>query len=113
MGENKEYLTHAEALGCIHISEEVLATIASGAAVEVEGVSGLMNLATKKTAAKGVRLAVDEEGTVIDLYVMVCYGHAIPEVADKVQTAVASAVEAMTGFAVKAVNVHVGGVSLQ
>jgi len=113
MGENKEYLTHAEELGCIHISEEVLATIASGAAVEVEGVSGLMNLAAKKTASKGVRLAVDEDGAVVDLYVMVRYGHAIPEVADKVQTAVASSVEAMTGFAVKAVNIHVGGVSLQ
>ena len=61
MGENKEYLTHAEALGCIHISEEVLATIASGAAVEVEGVSGLMNLATKKTAAKAAPAAKSAE----------------------------------------------------
>ena len=113
MGENRDYMTHAEELGCIHISEDVLATIAAGAAVEVEGVSGLMSLATKKTAAKGVRLAVDEDGAVLDLYVMVRYGHAIPEVAEKVQTAVANSVEAMTGFSVKAVNIHVGGVSLQ
>ena len=113
MGENKEYLTHPEEVGCIHISEEVLATIAAGAAAEVEGVSGLMSQAAKKTPAKGVRLTVDEDGAAIDVYLMVCYGHAIPEVADKVQSAVASAVEAMTGFSVKAVNVHVGGVSLQ
>ena len=113
MGENKEYLTHPEELGCIHISEEVLASIAAGAAAEVEGISGLMNLPTKKTSARGVRLAVDDDGTVIDLYVMIRYGYAIPEVAEKIQTAVASSVEAMAGFAVKAVNVHVGGVSFQ
>lgn len=113
MGENKEYLTHPEELGCIHISEDVLASIASGAALEVEGICAMMSLATKKTSAKGVRISVDEEGAVIDLYVMIRYGYPIPEVAEKVQSAVASAVEAMAGFAVKAVNVHVGGVSLQ
>ena len=32
-----------------------------------------------------------------------------PEVAGKIQNAVAAALESMTGFAVKAVNVHVGG----
>jgi len=113
MGENKEYLTHPEELGCIHISEEVLASIAAGAAVEVEGISGLMNVAGKKTAIKGVRIAVEDEGAVIDLYVMIRYGNPIPDVAEKIQSAVSSAVEAMTGFAVKAVNVHVGGVSFQ
>ena len=66
MGENKEYLTHPEELGSIHISEEVLASIAAGAAVEVEGISGLMAMAAKKTAAKGVRVAVDEDGVKLD-----------------------------------------------
>ena len=113
MGENKDYMTHAEELGCIHISEEVLASIAAGAAVEIEGISGLMSLAGKKTSAKGVRIAVEDEAAVVDLYVMIRYGYAIPEVAEKIQTAVASSLEAMTGFAVKAVNVHVGGVSFQ
>ena len=37
MSENKEYMTHPEELGCIHISEEVLASLASGAVAEVEG----------------------------------------------------------------------------
>ena len=36
MGENKEYMTHLEELGCIHISEDVLASIAAGAVAEVE-----------------------------------------------------------------------------
>ncbi len=113
MGENKDYLTHTEEQGCIHISEDVLASIASGAAEEVEGISGLMNLATKKSGAKGVRLSVDGDKAVIDLYVMIRYGYAIPEVAGKIQEAVAGSIESMTGFSVKAVNVHVGGVSFQ
>ena len=40
------------------------------------------------------------------------YGHAIPDVAGNAQKAVSSAVEAMTGCAVEAVNIHVGGVTL-
>ena len=113
MGENKDYMTHPDEMGCIHISEDVLASIAAGAAAEVEGISGLMNLATKKTAARGVRLSLVDNAVVVDLYVMVRYGYPIPEVAEKIQNAVSSAVEAMTGFQVKAVNVHVGGVSFQ
>lgn len=113
MGENKDYMTHPEELGSIHISEEVLASLAAGAAAEVEGISGMMNVAAKKSGTRGVRLAVDEDGAVVDLYVMIRYGYAIPEVAGKLQNGVSSAIESMTGFAVKAVNVHVGGVSFQ
>ena len=112
MGENKEYMTHPEELGCIHISQDVLASIAAGASAEVEGISGLMNLA-KKSGARGVRLTLDDDGAAVDLYVMIRYGYAIPEVAEKIQTAVSNAIESMTGFPVKAVNVHVGGVSFQ
>ena len=87
MSENKEYMTHPEELGCIHISEEVLASLASGAVAEVEGVSGLMNVAPKKSGTRGVRLVVDEEGAVVDVYILIRYGYAIPEVAGKIQNA--------------------------
>lgn len=113
MGENKDYITHTEELGCIHISEDVLAAVAAGAAAEVEGICGMMNVTTKKSSARGVRVSVENDCAILDLYVMLRYGYAIPEVAEKIQTAVASAVEAMTGFTVKAVNIHVGGVSFQ
>jgi len=113
MGENKGYMSSTDKLGCIHISEDVLASLAAEAAAEVEGIGGLMNLTAKKTSAKGVRLSMEDEGAVIDLYVMIRYGYAIPEMAEKVQSTVCGAIESMTGFPVKAVNVHVGGVSLQ
>ena len=54
-----------------------------------------------------------DDGAVVDLYVMIRYGYPIPEVAEKIQNAVSTAIESMTGFAAKAVNVHVGGVSFQ
>lgn len=113
MGENKGYITHAEELGNIHISEDVLAAVSAGAAAEVDGICGMMSLSSKKNVTRGVRVSVDNDCAIIDLYVMIRYGYAIPDVAGKIQNAVLSAVEAMTGFTVKAVNVHVGGVSFQ
>ena len=48
---------------------------------------------------------------IIDVYLMVRYGYAIPETARKVQDSVSAAVSGMTGYSVQAVNVHVGGIS--
>ena len=124
MAENKGYMTLSDEQGSIHISEEVIAAIAVGAVREVEGVSGMMgNLGTsvadlvtnKKGAqknAKGVKIEMTETGLVLDIYLTVAYGHAIPEVAENAQKAVASAVSAMTGCTVEPENIHVGGVTL-
>lgn len=124
MAENKGYMTLSDEQGSIHVSEEVIAAIAVGAVREVEGVSGMMgNLGTsvadlvtnKKGAqknAKGVKIEMAETGLVLDIYLTVAYGHAIPEVAENAQKAVASAVSAMTGCTVETVNIHVGGVTL-
>ena len=124
MADNKEYLVLPEEDGTIHISEEVIAAIAVGAVREVEGVSGMMtNLGgsvtdlvnNKKNAQKGTKgVKIDMTGTalVLDLYLTVTYGQPIPEVAENAQKAVSSAIEAMTGCPVGAVNIHVGGVTL-
>jgi len=124
MADSKEYMTLPEENGSIHISEEVIAAIAVGAVREVEGVSGMMtNLGgsvtdlvnNKKNAqkgAKGVKIDLSGSAMVLDLYLTVQYGNAIPEVAENAQKAVISAMEAMTGCPVEAVNIHVGGVTL-
>ena len=124
MAENKGYMTLPDEQGSIHISEEVIAAIAVGAVREVEGVSGMMgnlgtsvaDLVTNKKGvqknAKGVKIEMTENGLILDLYLTVAYGHAIPEVAENAQKAVASAVSAMTGCTVETVNIHVGGVTL-
>lgn len=124
MAESKEYMTLPEENGTINISEEVIAAIAVGAVREVEGVSGMMTtmggsvtdlVNNKKNAqkgAKGVKIDMTGAALTMDLYLTVQYGHPIPEVAENAQKAVASAVEAMTGCAVEAVNIHVGGMTL-
>ena len=48
---------------------------------------------------------------IVDVYLMVRYGYAIPDTARKVQDSVSAAVSGMTGYNVHAVNVHVGGIS--
>ena len=124
MADSKEYMTLPEENGSINISEEVIAAIAVGAVREVEGVSGMMTgmggsitdlVNNRKNAQKGTKgVKIDMTGTALtlDLYLTVEYGHAIPEVAENAQKAVASAVEAMTGCPVGTVNIHVGGVTL-
>ena len=124
MADSKEYMTLPEENGSINISEEVIAAIAVGAVREVEGVSGMMTsmgnsvtdlVNNRKNAQKGAKgVKIDMTGTTLalDLYLTVQYGHAIPEVAENAQKAVASAVEAMTGCPVGTVNSHVGGVTL-
>jgi uncharacterized alkaline shock family protein YloU len=48
----------------------------------------------------------------VDVAILVKYGYAITDVAKHVQDAVMSGVGAMTGLSVSAVNVHVGGVTM-
>ena len=117
MAENREYLVHQEDMGTIQISEEVVASIAVNAAVEVDGVGGLMNanvsdiMGGKKLTAKGVRVEMDGSELMVNLFIVARYGTAVGEVAKKVQQVVYTALEGMTGFKVSAVNVHVGGIS--
>ena len=114
MADNKEYMTHQESMGTIQISEDVVASIATSACLEVEGVGGLMNanvtdyVTGKKMTAKGIRVEMDGEGIVVNLFILLRYGCAVSE---KVQSSVFAALEGMTGFQVNAVNVHVGGIS--
>ena len=117
MAENKEYMIHQEEDGAIQISEDVVASIASTTASEVDGVSAMMSatvsdlMGGKKMSAKGVRVEMDGEAIAVNLFIVVRYGSAIGDVAKKVQQMVRTALEGMTGFRVAAVNVHVGGIS--
>ena len=119
MAENKDYMIHQEDMGTIQISEDVVASIATSAALEVEGVSGLLSanmsdfMGGKKMTARGVRVEMDDDGIVVNLFIMLRYGSAITEVATKVQRAVYGAMEGMTGFQISTVNVHVGGISFE
>lgn len=119
MSENKEYVSRADELGNIHISEEVLAAIAAAAAMEVEGVSSLAanlgrdiaDLLGKKNLAKGVRVKMEDDRVEVELSVLMTYGHTIPEIGKAVQENVKAAIESMTGLDVAGINVNVAGVT--
>lgn len=117
MPENKEYMTHREELGTIQISEEVVAAIASAAVLEVPDVTGLLSgnvsdfVGGKKMTSRGIRVDMDGDALMINVFLMVRYGCTIGEVAKKAQHAVAQALESTTGYPVSTVNVHVGGIS--
>lgn len=107
--------------GQIKISDEVVATIAGIAAVEVEGIAGMSgglvggigDMLGRKNLAKGVKVEVGENETKIDLFIIVDYGVRIIEVASDIQERVKKEVESMTGLDVVEVNVHVQGVNIE
>ena len=109
MSDSKEYVSRADELGGIHISEEVLATIAAAAALEVEGVGSLTN-AGKKNLARDVRVKMEDDKVQVDLSILMSYGATIPEMGRAVQDAVKTAIESMSGLEVSAVNVNVAGI---
>ncbi len=112
----KDYQTSE---GCCIISEDVIATIAATAAVEVPGVAGMATRLTDirglvgSSVGKAVAVVNNENETVVTLYINLTEGVRIPEVAGQVQRAVKSAVQSMTGKPVTKVNVHIAGIVLE
>ena len=116
MAEN--YISTQYEKGSVSISEDVIAVMTAAAISEVEGVASLTNTAggelmdilSKKSVAKGVKVAFEESRVVVDALVMVRFGFSITTVAEKIQETVSSAIESMTGLTAT-VNVHVTGVA--
>ena len=97
------------------LADSIVSSLSSEATV-IDGVVVPMNRMYNSNKLVDAQITAwdiqaDGEGRA-DLYLTVEYGHAIPEVAENAQKAVSSAVEAMTGCPVEAVNIHVGGVTL-
>ena len=102
MAENKEYITQQENTGSILISEDVVASMLSAAGGDLKP--------SRKMSAKGVVIEPEDDGLRITLYVMIRYGYVLAEVAGKVQKAVLAALQDMTGFTIRSVNVMIGGI---
>ncbi len=118
MAEIKEYVAKTDENGSVTISEEVIASIASIAALEIDGVAGLgastvADFLGKKANSKGVKITIGEDSAEIALTITVKKGFVIPTIAKSVQANVIGAVESMTGLSVSAVNVKVGNVAFE
>lgn len=105
-------------LGTIRIHKNVIASIASLAAVEIEGVkrvggdlkSGIVELIGKKFfTAIHVELNKNEE-VKVEIPLVIKYGYNIPEVANKVQENVRNSLEKMTNLSIKDITVNVQGI---
>ncbi len=123
MAENKEqeHEVNAEKSGKISFNNDVIATIAALATVEIPGVAGMSGgftagvaeLLGRRNLTKGVKVEVGSEECAIDLNFVVKYGSKIHEVCENIQQSVRSSVEMMTGLRVVEVNVHVQGVEIE
>lgn len=105
-------------LGTIRIHKNVIASIASLAAGEIEGVksvgksqkNGLLNILKKKSSSF-ITVDIDKnEQVMIDIPLIMKYGFNIPDIANKVQENVRAALEKMTNLLIKDINIDVQGI---
>jgi len=112
---NKEKKTE---LGTLKINNEVIASIAKNAALQVNGVEGiktsplamLSDFLNKGYHNKGISLDITESEVKVGVTIIVQFGITIPEVANLVQENIRTAIEEMTGLTVSEVNVNVGDI---
>ncbi len=117
---NRTFQIKSDDLGDVRVSEEVVAIIAGLAATEVEGVSSMAGNITNeivsklgmKNLSKGILVEVLDEEIKVDVALNIAYGYAIPEISEKVQDRVKTAVENMTGLTVAVVNVRIASVDM-
>lgn len=108
-------------LGTIRIHKKVIASIASLASMEIEGVkrvggdikSNIYELFGKKSFA-GIKVEIDKNEEVkLEIPLVVKYGFNLPEIANKVQENVQRALGKMTNLSIKDININVQSIEKQ
>lgn len=108
-------------LGTLKINNEVIASIARNAALQVDGVesiksnflSSALDLFSRVYHNKGIRLEIGEGEVKVGVTIIVRYGVTIPEVANVVQENIRTAIEEMTGLSVAEVDINIGDIDNQ
>lgn len=99
----------------VQISEEVIATIAHTAMLEVEGTCDCTTLAGDifdkflKKSFKGINLNIENNEVNVNINLAVKVNFKIDEVAKETQKKVKNAIETMTGLKVRFVNINIVG----
>lgn len=106
--------------GSIDISNETIALIAGGAAVDCYGIVGMASknqikdgineILRKENFSKGVIVRQIENAIHIDMYIIVSYGTKISVIAKNVQQKVSYVLKQTVGLDVATVNIFVQGV---
>ena len=108
--------------GHVSISDDVIASVAGGAAVSCYGIigmasknqvkDGITEILRKENYAKGIVVKKDEEKLVIDLYIIVMYGTKISEIANNVQSSVKYQIEKTLGVKVNEINIYIQSIKV-
>jgi len=102
-------------LGKIRIHKNVIASIASIAAVEIDGIkriggdfkSGILELIGKK-ALMAIKVEIDKNEEIrVEVPLVIKYGFNIPDIANKVQENIRDALEKMTNLSIKYININI------
>lgn len=110
-----------EDLGTIKISDDVIMVCTANAVSKITGVSELAGGLTESisknilgidSSSKGVKLSRNDNGIVLDIYIIVEYKVKIPQLAWEIQSSVKKEIESITDLNVLEVNIHVQGVNL-
>ncbi|MEN1966918.1 Asp23/Gls24 family envelope stress response protein [Lentibacillus sp. N15] len=106
--------------GHVTITNDVIATIAGGAAIECYGIvgmasknqikDGLTEMLRKENFSRGIIVRQEEDRLHIDMYIIVSYGTKISEVAHNVQSQVKYTLNQTLGLSIDSVNIYIQGV---
>jgi len=105
-------------LGTVRIHKKVIASIASMAAQEIEGVmhiggdfkSGIIEFIGKKHLSS-VKVEINKNEEVkIEIPLVIKYGFNIPDIAGSVQENVRHNLEKMTNLSIKEININIQGI---
>lgn len=119
-GEDNMSIELNTKFGQIDISNEVIATIAGGAAIDCYGIvgmaskkqfkDGIAEILRRENFTKGVIVRQENEQVHIDMYIIVSYGTKISEIAHNVQSKVKYTLDKTAGLELDSVNIYVQGV---
>jgi len=105
-------------LGLVRIHKNVISSISSIAAMEIEGVKSVGKdlksrcfevIGRKSFSAIKVDISKNEE-VKVEVPLIIKYGYNIPDVASRVQENVHSALEKMSNLSIKDININVRGI---
>ena len=110
---NKEILNELNS-GTVHITEEVLISIATVETSRIQGVSvipaGVVELFSTKHLNRDIEVNIDENNVYMTIKVSVEYGINLIKVSQEIQNSVKERIETMTGLNVNEINVIISNV---
>lgn len=103
--------------GKVNCNKNVLLSIINLAAKEIAGVDSLcsnFSSGFKKlfsnNVSEGVKIAYENGGITVDIYLNILYGYNVTDVAHRVQENVKNGISSMIDIKVNSINVHIMGV---